>query len=779
LAATSDPIVGIDLGTTNSVVASWDESGNATVLADKNGYKIQPSVVAFHPNGSVIVGAEAKQRRVIDPQNTVYSVKRLIGRTFNSREVTAARGRMPFALKEGANQQPVIITRAGEFAVPEISAIVLDHMRGIAKRALGNDPSRSVVTVPANFTDAQRSATATAGAIAGLTVVRVLNEPTAAALAYGHTRKLDEVIAVYDFGGGTFDVTLLELRDTVFRVLATAGDSFLGGDDIDEILVDHMVSLFLQQQRVDLSTNVTAMQRLRAVAEQIKIELSRKKKAVVKIDEIAYGTGGKPLDLALEVTRDQLIEKAKPVIERTFPVCTEAAALAGLPPGKIDDVVMVGGTTKIPYVRERVTEFFNKRPRTDVNPDEAVAVGAALQGISLQRILGGAGASAGTARRTARTPAAVPPPTPPPTPPHRTAAHTERRAQPGAHRDEFPIPGASKAEGAAFARLVPAKAKPPERPHTNTLTGRASPPVPTPGDGASLRPDAPSVSVPSSFDDIETDVPTEVRRSPQDEAPTGVHESPQEAIPTEVEDAPRGVPEVSLEQMLGAAMADELDRANTEEAPFISAQPDTSTELDLGPAPAAADAPPAFDVGLPAAADSAPPLFDFHTPSAGPDAPTAMNMDAPFAAATPEAAPPIAPPPMILDVTPHSLGIGTVAGYCEQLIERNSGVPTEMKRIFATSHDQQEMVRIRVCQGESRRIDENVILGDMVLEGLPPRPRGAQIEVTFHIDANGILNIRALDQSTGQEQRASLNLLGAQTDEEVAAARDRLREIRG
>jgi molecular chaperone DnaK len=300
------------------------------VLADDKGGKIHPSVVSFHPNGSVVVGAEAKQRRIIDPRNTVYSAKRLIGRSFRSREIHAAMQRMPYLIKEGANQQPVIVTRGGEFAVPEISAIVLDHVRNVAAKALGRDVNRAVVTVPASFNDAQRSATATAGAIAGITVVRVLNEPTAAALAYGHTRQLSKVIAVYDFGGGTFDVTLLRLQDQVYEVLATAGDSFLGGDDIDELLMEHMADVCVSKLRTDVRGDELALMRLRAVAEQAKIELSRRQRALVKIDEIAYGAGGAPLNLETEITRDQLISKAAPLIERTFKVCAEALTLAGL-----------------------------------------------------------------------------------------------------------------------------------------------------------------------------------------------------------------------------------------------------------------------------------------------------------------------------------------------------------------------------------------------------------------------------------------------------------------
>src|SRR4051812_37923782 len=383
----SDPIVGIDLGTSNTVVAYSDATGTVRVLADEAGYKIHPSVVSFHPSGGVVVGAPAKQRKVIDPKNTIYSIKRLIGRSYNSPEVQIAKKRMPYQIKEGPNQLPKVVTRGGEFAIPEISAIVLDHVRNVAAAQLQTQVNRAVVTVPASFNDAQRSATATSGAIAGLTIVRVLNEPTAAALAYGNARSLNEVIAVFDFGGGTFDITILKLHDQVYEVLGTAGDTFLGGDDLDERLVDRMVEKFLAENRIDLRTNEVSMMRLRAVAEQTKIELSRRSRAVVRIDEIAYGPSGKPLDLQIEIARDEFVRQVADIIDQTFPVCQEAMKLAGLDTDQIDDVVLVGGTTKIPYVRDQVSKFFSKAPRTDVNPEEAVAYGAALQATALERVL--------------------------------------------------------------------------------------------------------------------------------------------------------------------------------------------------------------------------------------------------------------------------------------------------------------------------------------------------------------------------------------------------------
>ncbi|HET9626429.1 MAG TPA: Hsp70 family protein, partial [Kofleriaceae bacterium] len=369
------------------MVAHADAAGQVRVLADDAGGKVHPSVVSFHPNGGVVVGAAAKQRKVIDPQNTIYSVKRLIGRAYSSPEVQTAKARSPFQIKEGQNNAPLIATRGGEFAVPEISAIVLDHVRNVAASRLETAIHRAVVTVPASFNDAQRSATATAGAIAGLTVVRVLNEPTAAALAYGHTRHLREIIAVYDFGGGTFDITFLKLEDQVYEVLGTSGDTFLGGDDLDERLVEKMVSKFLAENRIDLRDNEVAMMRLRAVAEQTKIELSRRSRAVVRIDEIAYGPRGAPLNLQIEISRDEFVREVADLVDRTFPVCAEALGLAGLTTAQIADVILVGGSTKIPYVREQVAKFFGKPARTDVNPEDAVAAGAALQATSLERIL--------------------------------------------------------------------------------------------------------------------------------------------------------------------------------------------------------------------------------------------------------------------------------------------------------------------------------------------------------------------------------------------------------
>jgi molecular chaperone DnaK len=516
----SDPVIGIDLGTSNSVVAVVAEN-KAHVIPDSKGSRIHPSVVSFHPKGTVLVGQEAARRRVVDPSNTIFSVKRLIGRPFRSEAVKSATRRAPYQIIAGENEQPMIVARGNEYTIPELSAFVLRHVRSLAEGFMGAKITDAVVTVPANFNDAQREATKAAGSIAGLNVLRILNEPTAAALAYGFGNDMQRRVAIYDFGGGTFDITILQIDSRVFEVLSTAGDTFLGGDDIDERLVDHMASAFLCETRIDLKESVNAMARLRAVAEQVKKQLSQRAKAVVQVQEIAYGPGGKPLDLNFALSRDELTKLSQDLIQRSFLICDEAFNLARLAPSQIDDIVLVGGTTRMPLVREGVAGYFGIQPETNINPDEVVAVGAAIQAATLAR----------------------------------------------------------SAQG-----------------------------------------------------------------------------------------------------------------------------------------------------GLAAAGSS-----------------------------------------VLLDVTPRGLGMAVVGGFADIIIERNAQIPVEQTRSFATSQDGQQVVRIQVCQGESRQFDNNQPLGELVLEGLRPAPRGeVRVEVTFEIDTDGILQVRARDAETGHEQRARIQLLGAMDEAQLA-----------
>ncbi|MBX7196843.1 MAG: Hsp70 family protein, partial [Sandaracinaceae bacterium] len=385
----SPPVLGIDLGTTNSVVAVADGS-RVQVLVDAEGNRLIPSVVSFHPQGDVLVGYAARERRLLDARNTVYSVKRLIGRPYDSPEVTRARQRFAFDLVEGPNKSVLVRARNETYTLPEISAFVLREVRRVAEQALGTECGRAVITVPANFNELQRAATKAAGKVAGLEVMRILNEPTAAALAYGYGRGAKrpaggrERIAVYDFGGGTFDVTILELSGDVFEVMATAGDTFLGGDDIDVLVAEQMAGAFLDHHRFDPRNDPQAYERLRAAAEWSKCQLTTEPEVHLRVEELAYGDAGQSLDLTFGLSRTALEKLARPLVERSFAVCDEAMRIAGIATTQLDTVILVGGTTRMPLVRQMVKEFFGHEPQASIDPDLVVSQGAALQGYSLR-----------------------------------------------------------------------------------------------------------------------------------------------------------------------------------------------------------------------------------------------------------------------------------------------------------------------------------------------------------------------------------------------------------
>jgi molecular chaperone DnaK len=378
-------VVGIDLGTTNTVTACV-RGGRVMVFADEQERKLLPSVVSFHPGGEVLVGHPAKERRVVDAKNTVASVKRLIGRAWGSDEIQRARQRFPFELREGPGQAPRVVARGQEYTLPEISAFVLKRARGLAEQTLGETVDRAVITVPANFNELQRAATKVAARVAGLDVLRIINEPTAAALAYGLGRTTRERIAVYDFGGGTFDCTLLDLSGNVFEVLATAGDSFLGGDDLDAAIAERIAGAFLKAHRYDPRTDAQSFERVRVAAEAVKIELSSGESARLRLREVAHGVGGASLGLEFSMRRDELEMLAKPLIERTFAVCQDALAVAGAEANGFDRVILVGGSTRIPLVRRRVEQFFGTPPLDRINPEEVVAIGAAIQAAALTEV---------------------------------------------------------------------------------------------------------------------------------------------------------------------------------------------------------------------------------------------------------------------------------------------------------------------------------------------------------------------------------------------------------
>jgi molecular chaperone DnaK len=377
-------IIGIDLGTTNSCVAIL-EGSSPKVIENSEGARTTPSIIAYMEDGEILVGAPAKRQAVTNPKNTLYAVKRLIGRKFDEKEVQKDINLMPFEISRADNGDAWVRVRDKKLAPPQVSAEVLRKMKKTAEDYLGEEVTEAVITVPAYFNDAQRQATKDAGRIAGLDVKRIINEPTAAALAFGLDKAAgkDRKIAVYDLGGGTFDVSIIEIADVdgekQFEVLSTNGDTFLGGEDFDQRVIDHIIDEFKKQSGVDLAKDPIALQRIKAAAERAKIELSSSQQTELNEPYIAMANGA-PVHLTFKITRAKLESLVDELISRTIEPCRIAMKDAGVSAADIDDVILVGGMTRMPKVQDAVKAFFGKEPRKDVNPDEAVAVGAAIQG---------------------------------------------------------------------------------------------------------------------------------------------------------------------------------------------------------------------------------------------------------------------------------------------------------------------------------------------------------------------------------------------------------------
>jgi len=683
------PVLGIDLGTTNSVVAIAD-GRQSRVLADPEGFQLIPSVVSFHPSGDILVGRTARDRRLLDAQNTVYSVKRLIGRPFRSPEVRTARERFPFELTEGPTGGVLVGARGETYTLSEISAFVLRQVRSVAEFNVAEPCTQAVVTVPANFNELQRSATKAAGRVAGLDVLRILNEPTAAALAYGYGRGSRERIAVFDFGGGTFDVTLLELSGEVFEVLATAGDTYLGGDDIDVLVADQMAEAFLEHHRYDPRDDAQAYERLRAAAEWAKCQLSEKPDVQLRIEELAYGDGGISLDLTFALERPVLERMAQSLVARTFDVCEDVMRIAGIRPTQLDNVILVGGSTRMPLVQRMVTEYFGRAPLEGIDPDLVVAQGAAIQGRALtapaeRKSLGKVALRRITrAEHEATRPSQIAPP--------RTSAITPPDAQgsPGAPPTSSGPAGLGTLPpvGAGLGSLPPVPAVPP------------APPLPEFGDSAGSPPRPP--------------------------VPVGAR---------------------TLETPAFAAAPPPLPS-------FGNAPIEDAGVLPVGPA--FSPDPEVAERSLERASVRAPDL-------------SVLEPAVPLAPDAPEPE-----MPLLLDVTPHSLGIETVGGYCEAVIKQNAAIPVEQTRVFSTAQDNQRLVKVRIFQGESRRFDDNQGLGEIELAGLRAAARGrVKIDVTFVIGADGILAVRAKDVETGKEQDVRIKLVGGMAEDDVQRLVDR------
>ncbi|MCD6156670.1 MAG: molecular chaperone DnaK, partial [Candidatus Atribacteria bacterium] len=371
-------IIGIDLGTTNSVVA-YLEGGQPTIIPNKEGSRLTPSVVAWTKKGEILVGQLAKRQAITNPKNTVFSIKRLMGRRFEDPEVQKARKVLPYEIVPGKHGEACVKIGERIYTPPEISAMILRKLKEDAEEYLGEKIIEAVITVPAYFNDSQRQATKDAGKIAGLEVKRIINEPTAAALAYGLGKGKEEIVAVYDLGGGTFDISILEIGDGVFEVKATSGDTFLGGDDFDRRIMDYIIEEFKKDQGIDLRNDQMALQRLKEAAEKAKCELSTALETEVNLPFITADASG-PKHLVMTLTRAKLEQLTIDLIERTISPCEKALQDAGLKPEDIDAVILVGGMTRMPKVQEIVEKIFKKEPRRGINPDEVVAMGAAIQG---------------------------------------------------------------------------------------------------------------------------------------------------------------------------------------------------------------------------------------------------------------------------------------------------------------------------------------------------------------------------------------------------------------
>ena len=841
------PVLGIDLGTTNSVVAYADDA-RVRVLRDEAGRLLTPSIVAFPPSGEVKVGHAARELRLRDPHNTIYSVKRLVGRPFDSPVVQEARQTLPFVLEKGPTGGVTVRVRGESLALPEISSFILRHLRHVAERALGESCGQTVITVPANFNELQRMATRDAAHIAGLEVLRILNEPTAAALAYGYRANQAQRVAVYDFGGGTFDISILELSGDVIEVVSTAGDTSLGGDDLDRAIADRIAVRYAEQFGAPLLASQQTYARLVMAGERLKCQLSKRDVSEVTIKKLA-GSDGVSRDFSFRLEQSELEALADPLIQRTFGICEEALRLAALRPSQLDAVLLVGGQTRTPRVRLKVSEFFGMQAQCSVDPDLAVAQGAAIQGYALSGAATRKAVSSQPALdqmdpedafgegqgRVQQSPEGVFDDEPtavsrrmssisetklPSIRPERPGSGLSQTlagmgndaAAPSTEAEVSPELRAAASEldaqdpGSSGQKTVPGRPRArAQRPllSSNTAGSLGTPERRAVPPRALTREDDAELS-----DDDETELPPVLRSSQQphkreDDVMSTLLDSPRakarggkspSSQPAPAPPAPKTPPKPELIEARALARQGKLDAALKLYGELLLKDPNDPRLLQearmlremRAERAKEADAPViALDTGddgvheRPTAAprrreagearQSAPSAeTQGHWSEAQeeelsvltPSLPSQQESGAP--AVNSQMPAPRSRAPLLLDVTPHTLNVETVDGFCEPVIERNAPIPTDQTRIFTTSQDQQGMVSVRVSQGESRRTEDNHVLGQIDLVGIRRAPRGeVQIAVTFVIDADGTLSARALDQATGRSQELRVRLTGA------------------
>jgi molecular chaperone DnaK (HSP70) len=699
------PVVGIDLGTLNSCVAVVKD-GKAVVLADEN-RTTTPSCVAIH-QGRELVGAAAKRHAVTSPQNTVIAVKRLIGHTFESNEVQAAAARLPYTLSPSPLGGVVLEVGDAQLTPVEVSAKILQRVKEVAEKALGEPVTQAVISVPAHFNDVQRKATKLAAEYAGLEVLRLINEPTAAAFAYGYKKHKDFTLAVYDLGGGTFDVTVMRARGNTFEVVATDGDSYLGGEDFDYAIAEWLEQEFKKKHGTDLSADPAARLRLKEAAEKAKIELAAAEVANIDLPFLAKIEQGEQVNFTCTLSRKQMVALCKPLIERTLELCERCLSTARISRGEVGEVLLVGGQSRMLAVRDGVKDFFSKEPRRDINPDEVVAVGAALYAYSLsadalqQEAHDAAEDAFEVALRQTEVARKI------------VKEVEELRARPlddqGLAARLQTLLQATEADGTLppeFEETDPGTLGPitfgvtePEEDDSPRILDNTHAPVAKPAAKPAPKPSGAPARKRSAIT---------LKNRPSRSA------AEEEDLPTAV----KGLKDELLQLDYKAAelieqLALDLDNGDGEASKLIEVAKERLNESLTSAKGASEEA-----------------LQQIKTAT---EHKRARRVN-------------------LRDVTSLPLGIASAGDLFTVLIDQNVVVPAQLQRIFTTNQDGQAEVEIRVFQGRGKTVSDNQLLGSFILEGIAPvRRMEPKIEVAFRIDENGILAVTARDADSGVQQ---------------------------
>lgn len=729
------PAIGIDLGTLNSCVAVVKD-GKAIVLADEARTTV-PSCVAIH-QGRELVGAAAKRHAVTSPQSTVIAVKRLIGHPFDSDEVRAAAARLPYQLKSSPLGSVLLAVEGAELTPVQVSAKILQRVREVAEKALGEPVKQAVISVPAHFNDVQRKATKLAAEYAGLEVLRLINEPTAAAFAYGYKKHKDFTLAVYDLGGGTFDVTVMRARGDTFEVVATDGDSYLGGEDFDYAIAEYFEREFTAEHGCDLARDMTARLRLKEAAEKAKIELADAEVARIDLPFLARKKDGSQANFSRTLSRAKLVELCAPLVARTLELCERCLSTARVSRGEIGEVLLVGGQSRMLAVRDAVKKFFAKEPRRDINPDEVVAVGAALYAYSLsadtlqQEAVDAAEDAYAVALRQTEVARKI------------VREVEQLRARPlddsGLASRLQSLLQATEADGPAEF----------EEPDLNTL-GPITFGVTPPEEDDS----PPMLDLTKSRPAARAPEPVAPREAPPRAPPPREPSRPlaKPAPPVKVaKPAAKPAPAAKPERKRGASkLASRLEQSSVDDDDLptaVKGLKDELLQLDYKAAELIDKLAEELTEGkatelLEAAKER---LNDsiMNAKTSSDEVVSQLKTAGEHKKARRV---------NLRDVTSLPVGIATAGGLFTVLIDQNIVVPTELQRVFTTNQDGQAEVEIRVFQGRSKSISDNQLLGSFILEGIAPARRmEPKIEVAFRIDESGILAVRARDAESGAQQ---------------------------